>query len=559
MKRRRSVIGLLGIAAAAAAGVPIYATAGPSPNADAPDLRADPPEAVGQPDFYSTGGIGTGRLLVQFDGFVTNVGQGPLEVSGNPQVSQSSTSGVRQRARTASSAPGVLLGQPNHAVVGSPPVEYEEADGHDHFHLMRVMRYSLWNSTRTGEAAPGQKVGFCLYDIEGGPEAVPGAPKYDPKVYSGSVTQFCDQYNRETTSLVMGTSAGWRDVYGRTLPYQWVDVSDTPPGEYYVAAEADPDNLVWEGGGSGENNTRSFASTKVTVPGWVAQPVSVAQTGQPLTIPLSSAKFGSQSDGQRRYRIIDGPDNGTLDVPIGSDFTATSVTYRPSPGYAGSDSFTYVAKRDQWAYPFNPPQATVAIGAAEQPSVSISGAPASLIAGTSAQLAAATANVSGPVMWSVDGAPGGNAEAGTVTADGLYTAPQAPPPGGSVTVGATAGPASAQAAIRILPKPSQVPPLPGISGKVSAGSKLLSRLRVRTVNRRFVVGKVATGRKAGRVTISVTFKRKVLGRCIARVPARKAFTCRVKMPRQYPLAKVRVTAKLKAGKATAVRRSFARR
>ncbi len=73
-----------------------------------------------------------------------------------------------------------------------------------------------------------------------------------------------------------------------------------------------------------------------------------------------------------------------------------------------------------------------------------------------------------------------------------------------------------------------------------------------------IVGKVVTGRKGGRVTITTTFGRRVLGRCSARIGARKGFTCKVTLRRSYPLKKVRMTAKFTAknGGGTAVRRSF---
>jgi hypothetical protein len=76
----------------------------------------------------------------------------------------------------------------------------------------------------------------------------------------------------------MGTSSGWRDVYDKELAYQWVDVSETAPGTYVVGSEADPENRIWEGGGGAEVNPPAFASTVVTVPGWTAQPVAVAQS-----------------------------------------------------------------------------------------------------------------------------------------------------------------------------------------------------------------------------------------------------------------------------------------
>ena len=61
--------------------------------------------------------------------------------------------------------------------VGNPEVVFEAADGHNHFHLKNAMRYSLWNLQKTAQVAPGQKAGFCLYDIEDAPSP---APPQDP-------------------------------------------------------------------------------------------------------------------------------------------------------------------------------------------------------------------------------------------------------------------------------------------------------------------------------------------------------------------------------------------
>ena len=91
--RRSTILVLLGVAGAAAVALPLVATAGPG--AKAPDLRADPVQKIEGPQVYSdTGVYGAGRLLVRFEGYVTNIGPGPLEVSGNPQVGS-----VRQRDR----------------------------------------------------------------------------------------------------------------------------------------------------------------------------------------------------------------------------------------------------------------------------------------------------------------------------------------------------------------------------------------------------------------------------------------------------------------------------
>ncbi len=432
---RRTVAALLGVAAAAAIALPILALAAPEDYA--PDLRADPVEGIRGPQLWNDteNGVGAGRLLVRFDGFVTNVGKGPLEISGNPSAGT-----VRQLARTAvNAAPSVP--------VAAPEVRYEDEDTHEHWHLKRAMRYSLWNEARTAEVAPGQKVGFCLYDLEDLPAFPgPGAPALP--VYTDDVTHYCEQGDPDATSLRMGVSAGWRDVYGQYLAYQWIDVSDTAPGTYVVGAQADPDNVLWEGGGAAEVNAPAFSSQAVTVPGWIAQPVAVAQTAGSLAVPLSAQKFGTQSDANLRYRVVTPPAHGTLSLAAGQDFAAgVPLVYTPAPGYAGADSFTYVARSLTWAFPTNPQAATVTISDG-RPSVTISGAPARMVTGTSAQLTATVRGLPGGVRWS--------ATAGSVSAAGLYRAPKAPPAGGAAVVRAAsaADPAvAAEARIRITAAP----------------------------------------------------------------------------------------------------------
>ena len=536
--RRCTVLAVLGVAAGAAISLPILASADTAP--PAPDLRADPVEGIAGPQVYYTSGYGANELLLRFDGFVTNVGQGPLEVSGNPQV----PGDVRQRSWGTGEGPGTFASEP----VGPARVTFETADGHDHFHLAHAMRYSLWNLDRTAQVAPGQKVGFCLYDIE---DAPPPAPPPAPEVYTDDVTEFCDAAHPESTDLRMGTSPGWRDVYDQSLAYQWIDVSNTPPGRYLVGSEADPDNAIWEGGGGAEANAAAFAPQQATVPGWVAQPVALAQTGAAQAVPLAAAKYGGQTDANLRYRVTAGPAHGTLSVATGADFPATApLVYTPSPGYAGPDAFAYVARSTSSPFPLSPPAATVTIADA-RPSVAISGAPAAMVAGTSVQLTAAVANLPAGVTWS--------ATAGTMGRTGLYRAPATPPAGGAVTVRAASAASptvSGEARIRIVPPPKRTAK-PDPFGPLSAGRRLLSPLRVRHIGRRIVVGKVVTGRRGGRLTMRMTFRSRVLGRCAARVGARKGFTCKVVLKRDYPLAKVRVTATFRArGGGVAVRRAW---
>jgi hypothetical protein len=539
---RHSILALIGLAAAAAVILPIYANAGPGVSPQAPDLRADPVGFVQQPAVYAdddVGPYGSGRLLVRFDGYVTNVGQGPLEVSGNPQI----PGDVKQRART---APGLAPS----VVVGSPEVLFETADGHDHFHLKRAMRYSLWTLDKTAQVAPGQKVGFCLYDIEAAPQP---SPPQDPQVYTQDVTNFCDAGNPGATSLTMGTSRGWRDVYEQFLAYQWVDVSNTPPGVYVVGSEADPDNVIWEGGGAAEVNPPAFADSQpVTVPGWIAQPVSVPQTGALKTIPVTAQRFGNLAAKDLLYRVVTGPAHGSLNVQVGQTFAASAgaLVYTPPGGYRGPDGFQYVAVSASSAFPLSPPIASVAL-TDTRPSVTISGAPARLPAGASVRLTAALANLTGGVRWSTSG--------GHIGTAGLLTAPDSVPSGGIIRVRATSASKSSvygEVSIRIVPVSTGAKPGVAGGGALTAGSTLLSPVAIRAVTGRILVTQVVSGRRAGRIAVTATLARKVLGRCRARLRARQSFSCRVVLKRDYPLRRVRMTARFTAGRTVAVRRAF---
>ena len=537
----------MGCAAAAAAAVPIIAVSAPA-GTKAPDLRADPVEGIIGPSVYAdTGSLGANRLLVRFDGYVTNVGAGPLEIRGNPQLLQSDAGGVKQYAFSASQS-GTDIPS---VAVATPEVKFEFQDSHNHFHLKRAIEYSLWNLSKTAMVAPGQKVGFCLYDSQTAP---PPSPPPVANLYNDDVTHFCDSGDPEATSLRMGVGSGRRDVYGKALAFQWIDVSATSPGTYLVASLADPGNAIWEGDGSAETNTRTFAGQQVTVPGYVAKPVTVTQANGPQSIGLVTTSFGSP--GGRAFKIVTPPAHGTLNATTGQAFAGPSVTYTPDAGYAGPDSFTYLARDGSSGFPTagSEPTATVSLLAAG-PSVAISGAPQTMTAGTSAQLSATLANLSGGVTWSTT--------AGSITPGGLLTAPATPPAGGTLSVRATsvANPGvTSEAVIAVTAAPVPQPaPLPGPTPVVTAtaSKKLLSRLTVGHAGPRVVVGTITTGPKAGRIDVIVSITNRVLGRCGARVGARKTVSCKITMAESYPLTKVRITVKLRIrGSVMSVRRAY---
>jgi hypothetical protein len=182
------------------------------------------------------------------------------------------------------------------------------------------------------------------------------------------------------------------------------------------------------------------------------------------------------------------------------------------------------------------------------PTVSINGAQAEMIAGTSVTLAAAVSNDSGGVEWS--------ASAGSLTAEGpeksRYQAPAEPPPGGVVTVTARLKDdplISAQQAIRIIPVPTPqaAPEVPGAgTAAFKVANPALLRPRAVLIGRKLVMSTIAS--VAGRVRLSAYLHKRRLGTCAAETPANRVFTCRLTLGRGISLrARISVLASLRVG------------
>ena len=96
------------------------------------------------------------------------------------------------------------------------------------------------------------------------------------------------------------------------------------------------------------NNGPALASSIVTVPGYVALPVTTAGSG-PQTIALTAQPYGRP--GPPVFAIESAPANGTLSVPAGVPLATPQVVYTPHPGFAGNDTFTYSARDSSSAFP----------------------------------------------------------------------------------------------------------------------------------------------------------------------------------------------------------------
>jgi lysyl oxidase/Big-like domain-containing protein len=336
IQRRAVVAGAVALAAAWSLGVTQAAAASDV----LPHLVADPPTGA-ELD------VDTGRLLLRFEGYVHNVGPGPLEIRG-------------QRASTADQ---MIANQRIYQTDGSfrdvampgAQMVYADADGHHHWHLQDVAAYSLWNQARSQRVAPSMKVGFCLADHEHIDSGVgPASPVYS----DDNGRAFCQKLNPGALSVFEGVSAGWRDLYEKALAFQWVDVTDVQPGVYWLREDVDPNRIVRDAGPAGGP---AYAAVASTIPGYDAKPLALGSVAprSATTIIVDASHYGPT--GAPRFRVTRSPAHGTLSVKAGSLFAHRTITYRPKRGYRGPDRFTYIARDSASSYPHNPAGATVSL------------------------------------------------------------------------------------------------------------------------------------------------------------------------------------------------------
>ena len=340
---------------------------------------------------------GTELHALRFAGFVTNLGDGPLDLKGNPQLADDAdltSHDVWQRALTGG---GDWVNQTK------PPIKFERVDGHGHFHLKGIVEYSLWDTSGTVEIRSGAKVGFCLLDVAERPDLHPNPGPQRYRLWDPD-NHFCQSGRPGATNLHMGISEGWQDIYSFAAPFQWIDVSNVRPGYYRVGQRVDPDNIIVE---SDETNNGLALSQRLhVVPGYVARPETVrVEPDATVRFKLSADEyFEDGSPGTRAYRIVTQPLHGSLDVgdtvtlivdgATHQVFTDEWVTYTPDPGYAGADSFTFIAlDKSLPRYPIDPVVATVTIDIAHSANNPATGAPT--IRGTAQVGETLTADTSG--------------------------------------------------------------------------------------------------------------------------------------------------------------------
>jgi hypothetical protein len=198
----------------------------------------------------------TGAVLLRFSNAVSNVGQGPLVVVGHRDRPGS----VDVDDDTMPAFQRILQTDGTWREVPVGTLVYHPA--HHHFHFLGAARYQLLDPDTGQVLMESPKVSFCLADVDVVDRSLPGFHK-NP-VYNSCA------HDPRATSLTMGVSVGWEDVYGKSLVGQSFDVSalmQRAPKWYTLTSTTNPEGLLLE------DHQGSPASASVQV--WIGQGVKL--------------------------------------------------------------------------------------------------------------------------------------------------------------------------------------------------------------------------------------------------------------------------------------------
>ncbi len=185
-----------------------------------PDLRMDHLRN------FSVQSTVDGRRLLRFDSIIVNVGAGRFQVHGSRPGFFATTMRVRQRIFNDA---GGFRSRP------TPAKMYFAGDGHAHWHVRNLERFTLTPLGGGATVGTSAKHGFCFFDNFRFGSTKP--PYYSSCGGSGDL------------GVRMGLSVGWGDIYNSTLPDQYINVTRLAPGNYRLRATADAENWFRESNG----------------------------------------------------------------------------------------------------------------------------------------------------------------------------------------------------------------------------------------------------------------------------------------------------------------------
>ena len=206
-----------------------------------------------------------GRWLIRFSTMLVNIGDGDFVLRAN----RGPNGWTVEQDVPYSESGGKVYRTPAALVWGG--------DGHDHWHVRRIAVGRLVPLAQ-GEKPPaaGQgwadtKIGFCYYDHSRLLDDAAQNAVY-PRLGCGV---------KADSTLGMGLSPGWRDIYTFNLPGQSIDVTDIPDGKYRLWITVD-DGRWFQEKRRDNNVTWSDVALRTTANG--ARAVRTIRVGPPIRI-----------------------------------------------------------------------------------------------------------------------------------------------------------------------------------------------------------------------------------------------------------------------------------
>lgn len=195
------------------------------PNSALPDIEALPAWGM-----RVENGKRSGRSFLNFGATAWNAGPGSLVVEGFRDPSSELMDAFQYFYED-----GELVGK-----LPAGRLEYDNRDGHDHWHFRDFAAYSLLDENQVKVLDSGKEA-FCLAPTDPIDLTIEGA-EWNP--WLTDLSTACGEEGSLWIREVL--QAGWGDTYAQYRPGQSFEITDLPNGTYFVKVLANPDNVLAE-------------------------------------------------------------------------------------------------------------------------------------------------------------------------------------------------------------------------------------------------------------------------------------------------------------------------
>ena len=180
-----------------------------------------------------------GRHLLKFGTAIQNIGEGRLQIR------------LKNEGEGRQDAYQDLLDADGNVVESNLVGDMLWHPEHDHYHMKDVILYELRKDKPDGEVVRDSgKISICFIDFK----HIPGWPKTAAPNYKFE----------ECYGSVYGITPGWMDEYPSFLPYQWIDVTGVPDGEYYLVQTVDINHKLSESDDDDESNNTNWVKVRLS-------------------------------------------------------------------------------------------------------------------------------------------------------------------------------------------------------------------------------------------------------------------------------------------------------